>query len=133
MSNTPDPNRDAMNYSNTSYDRNDDKVDRIQGDLQDRDTQPDGGLKASPIKNAPGTQLQAASALTSLMPAADTSQGVKEESDDDDGEFEIPLRFTKSGRKRATPFPMKVRSIHSCPVYHPPPLTNIPCRSFRSL
>jgi hypothetical protein len=29
--------------------------------------------------------------------------------DDDDEEFEIPHQFTKSGRKRAVSFPLKVR------------------------
>ena len=117
MSNTPEPNftRDTMNYSNASHDRIHEKVDRIQGDPQDRGTQLDGGLKASPMKNAPGTQLQAASTLARLKPDPDNSQEDEEE-DDDDGEFKIPLRFTKSGRKRATPFPMKVFSIYSCQI-----------------
>jgi hypothetical protein len=51
----------------------------------------------------------AATALTSLVSAA------KRTNEDDDseehGEFEIPQRFTKSGRKRAVPFPMKVRLL----------------------
>jgi hypothetical protein len=50
----------------------------------------------------------AASALTALG-----SSARKEEEDDDDDEmdFEIPQRFTKSGRKRAVPFSLKVSSV----------------------
>lgn len=45
----------------------------------------------------------AATALTALS--------ISSKADDDDAEesFEIPQRFTKSGRKRAVPFPLKVR------------------------
>jgi hypothetical protein len=50
----------------------------------------------------------AANALTALG-----SSARKEEEDDDDDEmdFEIPQRFTKSGRKRAVPFSLKVSSV----------------------
>ncbi len=45
----------------------------------------------------------AATALTALSISSKTDDGDAEES------FEIPQRFTKSGRKRAVPFPLKVR------------------------
>ena len=33
------------------------------------------------------------------------------EDEEDDGDFDIPERFTKSGRKRAVPFPLKVSLV----------------------
>lgn len=45
----------------------------------------------------------AASALTAL------SIQQKKEEDTEESAFEIPERFTKSGRKKAVPFPVKVR------------------------
>jgi hypothetical protein len=48
-----------------------------------------------------------ASALTTLVDVA--SGKVEEEDEEEDEDFEIPQRFTKSGRKRAVPFPLKVR------------------------
>jgi hypothetical protein len=45
----------------------------------------------------------AASALTAL------SIQPKKEEDTEESAFEIPERFTKSGRKKAVPFPVKVR------------------------
>jgi hypothetical protein len=46
-------------------------------------------------------QEDAASALTNLQKSNETSQG--------NNGFIIPQRFTKSGRKKAVPFPLKVR------------------------
>jgi hypothetical protein len=46
----------------------------------------------------------AASALSTMAAAAEKI----EQDEEDDADFEIPLRFTKSGRKRAIPFPLKV-------------------------
>jgi hypothetical protein len=55
----------------------------------------------------------AAKALTSLVSA--TNKLDNEEDLDGIGDFAIPQRFTKSGRKRAVPFPMKVRpSMFRC-------------------
>ena len=45
----------------------------------------------------------AASALTALL-----IQSNVEMTDGEDSAFEIPERFTKSGRKKAVPFPVKV-------------------------
>jgi hypothetical protein len=75
-------------------------------------------------------ELTAAAALTSLVVCsgnrgavqavalAATEADDEEETDHDDDEegdddkaFLIPQRFTKSGRKRAVPFPLKVRII----------------------
>lgn len=100
------PPNDTMNCSNASHDRLHDKVDRVQEDPQYRDAELEGQLKASSTKKPPNTQLLAASALTSLKPDSTTGQELKEQEEDSD--FQIPLRFTKSGRQRATPFPMKV-------------------------
>ncbi len=47
----------------------------------------------------------AATALTALSISPKADRGDAEET------FEIPQRFTKSGRKRAVPFPLKVRMM----------------------
>lgn len=69
-------------------------------------------------KDERSEESEAADALTRL-----TSYHKEEEDDEEDDEFddfEIPLRFTRSGRKRATPFPVKVsmrwtvRNISNC-------------------
>ena len=74
------------------------------------------------ITEAEGSEETAASVLTSLGAAAPR---LDEEGDEDDeeeqGDFEIPQRFTKSGRKRAIPFPLKVSLVLSCPF------GSIPC------
>jgi len=57
--------------------------------------------------NADAVEAEAASALTVL------SGPPKEDEEIDDCEFEIPERFTKSGRKKAVPFPVKVRNDKS--------------------
>jgi hypothetical protein len=44
------------------------------------------------------------SGLESLGAAAEAV----EEAEDNEDDFDIPQRFTKSGRKRAVPFPLKV-------------------------
>mmetsp|Transcript_117818 Transcript_117818/g.175995 ORF Transcript_117818/g.175995 Transcript_117818/m.175995 type:complete len:323 (-) Transcript_117818:142-1110(-) len=48
----------------------------------------------------------AVSALTSLVSSTNKA-------DNDEEDFEIPQRFTKSGRKRAVPFPMKLMKVLS--------------------
>mmetsp|Transcript_19140 Transcript_19140/g.32774 ORF Transcript_19140/g.32774 Transcript_19140/m.32774 type:complete len:396 (-) Transcript_19140:229-1416(-) len=66
------------------------------------------GAAASPAakpKSGPGKEMTAASALTSLV----KSPNMDDSNDDED--FEIPQRFTKSGRKKATPFPMKLMKV----------------------
>jgi hypothetical protein len=68
----------------------------------DKDARLERGLKTSPTKMGPGTQLSA--------PPDAKTDGQELEEEAGDGEFQIPLQFTKSGRKRATPFPMKVCS-----------------------
>ena len=62
------------------------------------------GSLSKPVtgKGGAGKELTAASALTSLVKPP---SGPMEESQ---VHFDIPQRFTKSGRKKATPFPMKV-------------------------
>lgn len=49
-----------------------------------------------------GSEVAAASGLTELF--ASTKQKVGDAAE----EFEIPQRFTKNGRKRAVPLPLKV-------------------------
>lgn len=61
-------------------------------------------VEDEPNIGGPGKELTAASALTSLV-----KPPASEEAEED---FDIPQRFTKSGRKKATPFPMKV-SAHA--------------------
>jgi hypothetical protein len=102
------PPNDTMNCSNASHDRLHDKVDRVQEDPQYRDAELEGQLKASSLKKTPSSQLLATSALNSRKPDSTTGPAIKEEEYEDDSDFQIPLRFTKSGRQRATPFPMKV-------------------------
>ena len=73
-------------------------------------------------KEEEGKEISAANALTSLNDgnenatdeeAKDIDEDDGEEDDDDDSpaddtDFKIPLKLTKSGRRRATPFPLKV-------------------------
>lgn len=76
-----------------------------------------------------GNELTAAAALTSLVGAAALREDSKKEYEDKDEEdeeeeegdtldFEIPQRFTKSGRKRAVPFPLKLMKVLSCKEYN---------------
>jgi hypothetical protein len=67
----------------------------------------------------PAGELTAASALTSLVnvtgKGSDEEEETTEHEDDEatveaDKPFIIPQKFTKSGRKRAVPFPLKVRT-----------------------
>ena len=58
----------------------------------------------APTVNEEATE-EAASALTAL---SISSNGEEEYADES---FEIPHRFTKSGRQRAVPFPLKVRMV----------------------
>ena len=57
----------------------------------------------------------------------EASEGASDDEDDDDApaddsDFKIPLKLTKSGRRRATPFPLKVSDVmnHCCvfPVWY---------------
>lgn len=80
---------------------------RIQGTLMEHQHLTDLASKNPVADNkpsGPGKELTAASALTSLVrpPAGQV--------DEPQEDFDIPQRFTKSGRKKAIPFPMKVRS-----------------------
>jgi hypothetical protein len=55
---------------------------------------------------------KAAAALTSFVASSATASSTKSDQqtphEASEKEFKIPLRFTKSGRKRAVPFPIKV-------------------------
>ena len=64
-----------------------------------------GGIKTG----GPGKELTAASALTSLV-----KPPLDQQEDDSPEDFDIPQRFTKSGRKKATPFPVKVGLSSVC-------------------
>jgi hypothetical protein len=60
-----------------------------------------------------GSEMTAVSALTTLVgsPASspvDETESIQEE--EEEKEFEIPQKLTKSGRKRAVPFTLKVRT-----------------------
>jgi len=79
-----------------------DHDNRIEGAIGEQQHITDG-----PKKGGPGKELTAASALTSLVkpPAIPL--------DDAEEDFDIPQRFTKSGRKKATPFPMKLMKVLS--------------------
>jgi hypothetical protein len=60
-----------------------------------------------------GSEMTAVSALTTLVgsPASspvDDTESIQD--DEEEKEFEIPQKLTKSGRKRAVPFTLKVRA-----------------------
>lgn len=62
-------------------------------------------------------EITAAVALTSLVASEashthDRSTDTKSQPEEED--LQIPQRFTKSGRKRAVSFPLKVRQTDSC-------------------
>jgi hypothetical protein len=107
---------DMMNASNTISHAVPERIDlrfgsrpaadaRIEGALVEQQHLAGGPKKPSTSKA--GQELTAASALTSLVkpPSAHAHAPVDDTEEED---FDIPQRFTKSGRKKATPFPMKV-------------------------
>jgi hypothetical protein len=64
-----------------------------------------------------GSEMTAAAALTILVRNPDSSpvdvdetEIIQDEEEEEEKEFEIPQRLTKSGRKRAVPFTLKVRT-----------------------
>lgn len=99
------PQSAGMNYSNASFERVSERIERSRDDPQRMHSFDSGTFKAAPDKK-PGTQMLAASALAGLTKPSPTSKDYVLD-DDPDCDFQIPLRFTKSGRRRATPFPMK--------------------------
>lgn len=72
------------------------------------DTVPQVEEPVEEVKEKEG-EMDAAAALTSLVGAEDPADEEAEEGEDED--FVIPQRFTRSGRRRATPFPVKVRLV----------------------
>ena len=114
-----------------------------------KDEAEDGNKGCQPISeeavNESSREAAAATALTTLLEEEDDQEAAEgkggsrsvhegeDEHDNDGGErnavfyeegdegkdFRIPLRLTKSGRKRATSFPIKVRQVvsaRSCPL-----------------
>ena len=63
--------------------------------------------KEQVIKQTEESEATELSGLESLGAAAEAV----EEAEDNEDDFDIPQRFTKSGRKRAVPFPLKVSII----------------------
>lgn len=63
----------------------------------------------SKVENRAAIDEEAAEAAATALTALSISP--KADRGDDEESFEIPQRFTKSGRKRAVPFPLKVRMI----------------------
>jgi hypothetical protein len=62
-----------------------------------------------------GSEMTAAAALTILVGNPDSypvdeTEVIQDEEEEEEKEFEIPQRLTKSGRKRAVPFTLKVRT-----------------------
>lgn len=85
--------------------RSDVDIDRIVHRLGNRpnsDARMEGNSFPFEPPRGPVKDLNAASTLTSLA----KKPTVKDVGED----FDIPQRFTKSGRKKATPFPLKVRA-----------------------
>lgn len=61
-----------------------------------------------------GSEMTAAAAILGLVTSSSTNPPPVEEGESEHEEDEhlvIPQRFTKSGRKRAVPFPLKVSVI----------------------
>jgi hypothetical protein len=63
-----------------------------------------------------GSEMTAVSALTTLVGSSasspiDETESIQDE--EEEKEFEIPQKLTKSGRKRAVPFTLKVRISRS--------------------
>lgn len=67
----------------------------------------------SMIMNAGAQQTENTSAVRGYT----LSEEFQGEDDDSKCEFQIPLRYTRSGRKRAVSFPLKVSCNLSCPAY----------------
>jgi hypothetical protein len=61
-----------------------------------------------------GSGMTAADALlvgsSASSPMNETAEGIQDEEEGNEKAFEIPQRLTKSGRKRAVPFTLKVRT-----------------------
>lgn len=76
----------------TNMSSNNDCMSRLKGDAMDAEQSNEAS--------------EAATVLTKLGSSLPPEIEVKIDEDDDD--FEIPQRFTKSGRKRAVSFPLKV-------------------------
>eukprot|EP00521_Asterionellopsis_glacialis_P006270 CAMPEP_0195281444 /NCGR_PEP_ID=MMETSP0707-20130614/749_1 /TAXON_ID=33640 /ORGANISM="Asterionellopsis glacialis, Strain CCMP134" /LENGTH=486 /DNA_ID=CAMNT_0040340327 /DNA_START=40 /DNA_END=1500 /DNA_ORIENTATION=+ len=76
-------------------------------------------VSASAILQGKGSELDAANTLTSLVtsasnsPVPSTEEVNKKEADKEDGDFHIPERFTRSGRKKAVPFTLKLMKVLS--------------------
>lgn len=66
-------------------------------------------------ESRPSVDEEATEAAATALTALSISSNV--DGEDGDESFAIPERFTKSGRKRATPFPLKVRKS-VCEVDH---------------
>lgn len=111
----PYPPAAAMNFSNANFERVSGRIERNRDDRLEQgmpmmafDTA--AALKGHPsLQKPPGTQYLAASTLAGFTKPAPSVGEDYLHDDDPDCDFKIPLRFTKSGRRRATPFPMKVR------------------------
>lgn len=71
-----------------------------------------GEEKSSVPEEKDGSEMTAAAALTSLVvsvsPTEQQANDEDAEDDEEDKEFSIPQRYTKSGRKRAVSFVLKV-------------------------
>jgi hypothetical protein len=72
----------------------------------------------------------AASALTALSIQPNTEMTDGEATDCEGSAFEIPERFTKSGRKKAVPFPVKVCTDYVGCVFYQEALS-LPCGPHR--
>eukprot|EP00542_Grammatophora_oceanica_P015012 CAMPEP_0194036962 /NCGR_PEP_ID=MMETSP0009_2-20130614/9337_1 /TAXON_ID=210454 /ORGANISM="Grammatophora oceanica, Strain CCMP 410" /LENGTH=398 /DNA_ID=CAMNT_0038678937 /DNA_START=154 /DNA_END=1350 /DNA_ORIENTATION=- len=102
-----------MNSSNAHADPMPERID-LRRQVNDARMEDQMGLvphqgKTKESRDGPVKELTAASALTSMV-KKETGHG---EEVDDEEDFDIPQRFTKSGRKKATPFPMKLMKVLS--------------------
>lgn len=104
----------GMNYSNAAFDRISERVERSRDDPQHQAMLAQFGLPG--IRKPGPSQMLAASSLACLVKPSFTGHHSEDylPDNDPDCDFQIPLRFTKSGRRRATPFPMKVGAVMPC-------------------
>jgi hypothetical protein len=86
-----------------------------QKDKEMMSTDPSKIVTTEDTKNS-GSEMTAVSALTTLVGSSasspiDETESIQDE--EEEKEFEIPQKLTKSGRKRAVPFTLKVRISRS--------------------
>lgn len=112
---------EASHHSAEDIDQEDEDIFASPKDEKEENAgEKEASDKEKTEKKDKGSEQEAAAALTSLVGGSptheDEDEDEEEHQEEGDGEakdFKIPQRFTKSGRKRAVPFPLKVSSLLS--------------------